>query len=73
MKLNHGGKRTGSGRKPCESPKQTLSTRIRPELIVRLRDYAKNIDKSQAEIIEEAIELLLNKKKISKLKKRALK
>jgi predicted DNA-binding protein len=45
-----------------ERKRETLNTRIKPSILDRLRSFAKKINKSQADIVEEALTEYMDKK-----------
>lgn len=46
--MSHGGKRKGSGRKPRDTPRETISVKIEPEHAEKFRAICKDSGKSQS-------------------------
>lgn len=53
--MSHGGKRKGAGRKPRETPKETITVRLEPEHAEKFRKLCNAKGKSQSEQITEWI------------------
>lgn len=54
-KMTAGGKRPGAGRKPRETPRETISVKIEPEHAEKFRAICKARGRSQSEQITEFI------------------
>jgi hypothetical protein len=54
---SRGGRREGAGRKP--SGRVQYVTRLRPDLIARLREEAQRTGKAECEIVEAALSQLM--------------
>jgi len=54
-RLTHGGKRKGAGRKPRETPKETITVRLEPEHADKFRKLCTTKGRSQSEQITEWI------------------
>lgn len=58
MKISHGGKRTGSGRKRSDNKKIRVSFSLAPDVVEYLNS---RVDKPKAQVIEDALREQKNK------------
>lgn len=58
MKISHGGKRTGSGRKRSDNKKIRVSFSLAPDVVEYLNG---RVDKPKAQVIEDALREQKNK------------
>lgn len=56
--MTRGGKREGAGRPHSPNKKKKVSFRLSPKTIDKIREKAVDLDVSQVDVIEKAVDLL---------------